>query len=125
MKNLRAYSWWTLYAVPERNVGMAPMRRHPANVYLGPKRSHAGPATRRTRSVATKAMMFELPTWSVVRWRSFLMMSWSSGGNAYLERRQHFLARTDGDGEAKMQRLTYQDQKAIIKPNQEKKNTRP
>jgi hypothetical protein len=85
MKNRRAYSWWTLYAVPERKVGMAPIRRHPANVYRGPNRSQAGPATRRTSSVATRAMMFELATWSDVKWRSSLMTSWSRGGKAYLD----------------------------------------
>jgi hypothetical protein len=75
MKKRRAYSWWTLYAVPDRKVGMAPIRRHPANVYRGPNRSQAGPATRRTSSVATRAMMFELATWSDVKWRSSLMTS--------------------------------------------------
>lgn len=63
---------------------MAPMRRHPANVRLGPKRSHDGPATNLTRSVATNAMMLELLIWVGVRWRSFAITSWRSGGKAYL-----------------------------------------
>ena len=62
MKKRRAYSSDAVYAVPERNVGIAPTRRQAAKVLRGPNRSHAGPATRRTRRVATKAMMLELET---------------------------------------------------------------
>lgn len=71
MKNRSAKSWPLLYAVPERKVGMAPIRRHPANVYRGPYLSQQGPAMRRTKSVAQRAMMFELDTSVLVRWRSF------------------------------------------------------
>lgn len=72
---------------------MAPIKRQPANVYLGPNLSQAGPATNRTRRVATRATMFELRTSVFDKWRSFDMVTDSSGGKA------------------------YQDQKAIKKPN--------
>ena len=35
--------------MPARKDGMAPRRRHAANVIRGPNRSQAGPATRRTK----------------------------------------------------------------------------
>jgi hypothetical protein len=104
---------------------MAPMSRHPAKVYRGPNRSQAGPATRRTSKVATKAMMLELPTWAVVKCKSLLIMSWSSGGKAYLVGRQQSCMRIDVIDDIEFEGLTYQDQNAIMKPNQEKKNTRP
>ena len=47
-KNLKTISPVAVFTVPARAVGIAPMRRHPANVALGPKRSHEGPAKRRT-----------------------------------------------------------------------------
>ena len=51
-KNLRTMSPVALDTVPASAVGMAPASRHPAKVTLGPKRSHDGPATKRTRSLS-------------------------------------------------------------------------
>ena len=42
----------TLLTVPARAVGIAPRRRQPAKVYLGPNLSQDGPATRRTSSLS-------------------------------------------------------------------------
>lgn len=91
----------TLCAVPESAVGRDPSNRVPMKVHLGPKRSQHGPAKNRTIRVAVKAAMLELATSTVVMFRSRLMVTDNSGGNA------------------------YQDQKAMKKPNQEKKKTRP
>lgn len=52
-------------------------------VYLGPNLSQAGPATNLTRSVATRARMFELRTSVFVSLRSLAMVTDSSGGKAY------------------------------------------
>lgn len=82
-KKRTAMSWPVEYAVPARKVGMAPIKRQPAKVYLGPNLSQAGPATNRTRSVATRATMFELRTSLFVMWRSLAMVTDRSGGNAY------------------------------------------
>ena len=84
MKKRRAHNWEKLYAVPLRKVGMAPTSRQPAKVHRGPKRSQHGPATRRTRSVAVRAMMLEMAIWSLVMLMSAAMTSLRSGGNAYL-----------------------------------------
>ena len=91
----------TLLAVPESAVGKDPSSKVPMNVHLGPKRSQHGPAMNLTRRVAVKAAILELATSTVVMCRSFLMVTVKSGGKA------------------------YQDQKAMKKPNQEKKKTRP
>ena len=48
MKKRRASKPLTVVTAPARDVGMAPARRQAAKVYLGPKRSHEGPATNRT-----------------------------------------------------------------------------
>src|SRR4051812_7081788 len=79
MKNRRAISSLALYAVPDRKVGIAPSKRQPANVLRGPKRSHAGPATRRATKVATSAMMFELAIWFFVSFKSLAMVSVNYG----------------------------------------------
>jgi hypothetical protein len=60
MKNRRTIRPVALLTVPARAVGRAPISKQQANVIRGPKRSHAGPATRRTRRVAVRAMMLEL-----------------------------------------------------------------
>lgn len=51
MKKRRASKPLTVVTAPARAVGMAPAKRQAAKVYRGPKRSHAGPATSRTRSL--------------------------------------------------------------------------
>ena len=60
--------------VPASAVGMAPRSKQLAKVTRGPKRSHAGPATRRTRRVAVRAMILEFAISFWLRWRSFLMV---------------------------------------------------
>lgn len=78
------------------------MRRQAAKVMRGPKRSQAGPATRRTRRlgklaegrvdkrtdthVAVNAIILELAISFWLRCRSFLIATGRSGGNAYHER---------------------------------------
>jgi hypothetical protein len=52
------------------------------------------------------------------------MTSWSSGGKAYLVPRQRMHERIGVDIWG-FDECTYQDQNAIMKPNHEKKKTRP
>src|SRR2546423_10567264 len=112
MKNRRAMSSLALYAVPDRKVGIAPTKRQLANVLRGPKRSHAGPATRRTSRVATSAIIFELAIWCLVSVKSLAMVTVNCGGNQCLDDWSFSLVRTNG-GKA------YHDQNAIMKPNHE------
>lgn len=82
MKKRNAYRPEVLYTVPARKVGIAPASRQPAKVRRGPKRSQQGPATRRTRSVAVRAMMLLFATsWGAV-WMSSAMTSARRGGKA-------------------------------------------
>lgn len=69
--------------------------------------------------VAVNATMFELDISARVKWMSLAMTSASSGGKAYLQRDVRKKPMYGGS------QMIYQDQKAIKKPNQEKKNTRP
>ncbi len=120
-KKRRAISSLALWTVPARAVGIAPTRRHPAKVYRGPKRSHAGPATSRTRSVATREMMLEL---AMSFWRSFkslaiVMLNCRLGQTGTRFSRRGSNKRLTNGGNA------YQDQNATKNPNQENVNTRP
>lgn len=58
----------TLVTAPARAVGIAPARRQPAKVYLGPNRSQDGPATRRTRSLSGCLDSCE----AAKRWRTYV-----------------------------------------------------
>lgn len=82
-KNRIAYRLAALWAVPASAVGMEPARSREAKVRRGPNLSHIGPATARTTSVAVKEMMLEFATSFCERWRSFLIVRVSRGGNAY------------------------------------------
>ena len=73
----------------------------------------------RTSSVAVSAIMFELAISCGLSLMSLAMMSLSSGGNAYLYARLVGWWCFGGLAHA------YHDKNAIMKPNQEKKNTRP
>lgn len=73
------------HAVRGRRVSAVPRTEsEKTNQYRGPKRSTSGPVAKRQTSVASSAMMFELPTCAVVSFRSFLMASGMSGGKANL-----------------------------------------
>ena len=74
MKNRRTIRPAALFTVPARAVGMAPRSKNAAKVTRGPKRSHEGPAIRRTMRVAARAMMLELAISFWLRWRSFLIV---------------------------------------------------
>jgi hypothetical protein len=102
---------------PAIAVGRAPARRQPTNTRRGPNLSHRGPAIRRTTRVPVRPMMLELAYWFWLILRSFRIVSVNSGGNAYLS-----LISSDT---AEKRYCTYHERKAIMKPDQEKKNVRP
>ena len=83
MKNRKTIRPDALWTVPAKAVGMAPASRIAAKVHLGPKRSHAAPAVSRTNKVDVKPSMFDVDISAWERWRSFLMVTVKSGGNAY------------------------------------------
>lgn len=86
MKKRKTYNVCALFAVPARPEGMAPKMSRYAMTFLGPYLSMTGPTRIRRKRVETKAMILEFPTCAVVRWRSDLMASGISGGNANHER---------------------------------------
>jgi len=86
MKNRRTMRPAAELTVPASAVGIAPRSKQEAKVTRGPKRSHAGPATKRTRRVAARAMMLEFAISFWVRRRSALMVTVNNGGKAYHER---------------------------------------
>ena len=74
-KNLKTMRPAALVTVPAKAVGIAPKRRHPANVTLGPKRSHKGPAKTRTRRLN------EGVSYRVVKWSTRRYLRCSEGNN--------------------------------------------
>jgi hypothetical protein len=80
------YNVFALWAVPARPEGIAPMMSKAAITTRGPYRSTRGPVTSRTSNVADSATMLELATSLSVSFKSDLIASGISGGNANQDR---------------------------------------
>lgn len=101
-----------------RPMGMVPIRSSEPKTMREPKRSQAGPAMSRMKSVAIRETMLEFATCAVVRLRSFLIVTVKRGGNVYQAQNYRHVSLHAQERPSRLIRT------AIIKPSHEKWNAR-